>query len=57
LRFAWSDVVCERPGSEENIHTLKLPQQEIWFVAGSQHLYGNQALAQVAEHSKGLLRF
>ncbi|HEX4156563.1 MAG TPA: L-arabinose isomerase [Acidobacteriaceae bacterium] len=27
-------------------------QKEIWFVTGSQHLYGPQALAQVAENSR-----
>jgi L-arabinose isomerase len=25
---------------------------EVWFVTGSQHLYGDRALAQVAEHSR-----
>jgi L-arabinose isomerase len=25
---------------------------EVWFVTGSQHLYGPEALAKVAEHSK-----
>jgi L-arabinose isomerase len=29
-----------------------LEQLEVWFVAGSQHLYGNQALKQVETHSK-----
>nr|WP_319397354.1 L-arabinose isomerase [uncultured Carboxylicivirga sp.] len=30
----------------------KLTQSEIWFVTGSQHLYGPKTLEQVAEHSK-----
>jgi L-arabinose isomerase len=30
---------------------LKLSQLEVWFVTGSQHLYGQKALAQVAAHS------
>jgi len=29
-----------------------LKQMEVWFVAGSQHLYGAEALAQVAENAK-----
>lgn len=28
------------------------PQQEIWFVTGSQHLYGEETLKQVEDHSK-----
>jgi L-arabinose isomerase len=31
---------------------LKLSQLEVWFVTGSQHLYGPEALAQVAAHSQ-----
>ncbi len=30
---------------------IDLKGLEIWFVTGSQHLYGNKTLAQVAEHS------
>jgi L-arabinose isomerase len=29
-----------------------LKNLEIWFVTGSQHLYGEETLKQVAEHSK-----
>lgn len=29
-----------------------LEQYEVWFVTGSQHLYGEETLRQVAEHSK-----
>jgi L-arabinose isomerase len=25
---------------------------EVWFVTGSQHLYGEEALQQVADHAK-----
>ena len=32
--------------------TLSLEQYEVWFVTGSQHLYGEETLIQVAEHSK-----
>src|SRR5277367_1459835 len=31
---------------------LKLSQLAVWFVTGSQHLYGEKALAQVAAHSQ-----
>ncbi|MFD2933158.1 L-arabinose isomerase [Spirosoma flavum] len=31
---------------------LNLKQFEIWFVTGSQHLYGEETLRQVAEHSQ-----
>ena len=30
---------------------VNLNTKEIWFVTGSQHLYGPETLAQVAEHS------
>jgi L-arabinose isomerase len=29
---------------------------EVWFVTGSQHLYGDAALKQVAEHSKAIVQ-
>jgi len=29
--------------------------QEVWFVAGSQHLYGNEVLEKVAEHSRAIV--
>ena len=31
---------------------IDISNNEIWFVTGSQHLYGPETLAQVAEHSK-----
>ena len=31
---------------------IDLKQYEVWFVTGSQHLYGPKTLEQVAEHSK-----
>lgn len=31
---------------------IDLRKNEIWFVTGSQHLYGDETLQQVAEHSK-----
>src|SRR5688500_10943968 len=32
-----------------------LSQPELWFVVGSQHLYGEQALRQVAENAKQIV--
>ncbi len=29
---------------------------EVWFVTGSQHLYGEQALAEVAKHSEEMAK-
>ena len=29
-----------------------LKQYEVWFVTGSQHLYGDETLRRVAEHSR-----
>ena len=31
---------------------IKLTEYEVWFVTGSQHLYGPKTLEQVAEHSR-----
>ena len=31
---------------------INLKQYEVWFITGSQHLYGPKTLEQVAEHSK-----
>ena len=31
---------------------INLKQLEVWFVTGSQHLYGQETLTQVAENSK-----
>src|SRR5574339_359575 len=36
---------------------IDLKQYEIWFVTGSQHLYGPKTLEQVAEHSKEIAAF
>lgn len=33
---------------------INLKQFEVWFVTGSQHLYGEETLRQVAEHSKAI---
>jgi len=36
---------------------IKLKQLELWFVTGSQHLYGEETLKQVAEHSRKIADF
>jgi L-arabinose isomerase len=35
---------------------IELKQFEVWFVTGSQHLYGPETLEQVAEHSRTIAR-
>src|SRR5688572_5130098 len=35
---------------------IDLKRYEVWFVTGSQHLYGPETLAQVAEHSRAVAR-
>ena len=35
---------------------IDLDQYEVWFVTGSQHLYGDAALKQVAEHSQTIVQ-
>jgi len=35
---------------------IDLKRFEVWFVTGSQHLYGPETLAQVAEHSRAVAR-
>ena len=32
--------------------SINLKQFEVWFVTGSQHLYGPETLKKVAEHSQ-----
>ncbi|HVG01128.1 MAG TPA: L-arabinose isomerase, partial [Chloroflexia bacterium] len=35
---------------------IDLSQYEVWFVTGSQHLYGPETLEKVAEHSRQIAR-
>jgi len=35
---------------------IDLKQYEIWFITGSQHLYGEETLKQVAEHSQQIAK-
>jgi L-arabinose isomerase len=35
---------------------IDLKQYDVWFVTGSQHLYGPETLEQVAEHSQAIVR-
>ncbi|HEY5824967.1 MAG TPA: L-arabinose isomerase, partial [Cyclobacteriaceae bacterium] len=36
--------------------TIDLKQNEVWFLTGSQHLYGEETLKQVAEHSQQIAK-
>ncbi|AWV99534.1 L-arabinose isomerase [Arcticibacterium luteifluviistationis] len=36
---------------------IKLADFEVWFITGSQHLYGEETLRQVDEHSEEIVRF
>jgi L-arabinose isomerase len=36
---------------------IDLKQNEVWFVTGSQHLYGPETLEQVAQHSREMAAF
>jgi L-arabinose isomerase len=36
---------------------INLKEYEVWFVTGSQHLYGPETLKQVAEHSREIAAF
>ena len=38
------------------ISMMDFKAAEVWFVTGSQHLYGDVALKQVAEHSQIIAR-
>ncbi len=35
---------------------IDLGELEVWFLTGSQHLYGDETLKQVAEHSRAMVR-
>ncbi len=41
---------------KEKILMIDISQKEIWFVTGSQHLYGDETLKQVAENSKEIVK-
>src|SRR5689334_16568235 len=36
---------------------IDLKTQEVWFLTGSQHLYGNEALAKVAANSRQIAEY
>jgi len=36
--------------------SINLKQYEVWFVTGSQHLYGPETLKKVAEHSQEIAK-
>jgi L-arabinose isomerase len=35
---------------------IDLRPYQVWFVTGSRHLYGEKTLAEVAEHSRTIVR-
>src|SRR6188768_841658 len=43
-----------RPAHPRSRPVLNLSASEVWFVTGSQHLYGPETLATVAEHSRAI---
>src|SRR5512135_2324638 len=45
-------VILTFMASKGDAIMIELKQYEIWFVTGSQHLYGPETLEQVAEHSR-----
>ncbi|MFI5360269.1 MAG: L-arabinose isomerase, partial [Halanaerobiales bacterium] len=36
---------------------LNIKDYEVWFVTGSQHLYGEEPLRQIAENSKKIVEY
>jgi len=40
--------------TEKGIIMLKTAQKEFWFIVGSQHLYGKEALAEVKAHAQSM---
>ena len=46
--------MTERSQRELKRQMIDLSQYEVWFVTGSQHLYGPETLEHVAEHSAGI---
>src|SRR5882757_3850134 len=35
-----------------SVYMIDLKKKEVWFITGSQHLYGEETLQQVAKHSQ-----
>jgi L-arabinose isomerase len=35
---------------------INLKEYEVWFITGSQHLYGEETLKKVAEHSQQIAK-
>jgi len=44
--------LCSAQDKTSNMSLPNLKSFEVWFVTGSQHLYGPETLKQVAEHSQ-----
>lgn len=41
----------------ENNNNILIRDLEVWFITGSQHLYGEETLKKVAEHAQQITRF
>jgi L-arabinose isomerase len=50
--MAQMPIMGKQRNHKGDIKMIDLKQYEVWFVTGSQHLYGPKTLEQVAEHSK-----
>ena len=46
-------MACRDPGRIG--YVINLQEKQLWFVTGSQHLYGDEVLRTVAEHSRQIL--
>ena len=58
--FFFEKFACGRREMSFNLGftsmNINLKSLEVWFVTGSQHLYGPETLKEVAEHSQGIVR-
>src|SRR4051812_15246609 len=43
-------------GARQSDGMIDLSKKEVWFMTGSQHLYGDATLQSVAEHSREIVR-
>jgi L-arabinose isomerase len=50
-------VIIKSDKSPFKKHYMNLKNLEVWFVTGSQHLYGEETLKQVAEHSQTIASY
>ena len=50
-------ITGRRNSNRQKGLALDFKKHQVWFVTGSQHLYGQKTLDQVAEHSREIARF